>query len=101
MTGIVAIPENGRKEIVKEIIHLLKTECLCWPKQIYVTPRIIVHGIYESPEQYPILSKKKKCTTVRMISAYLKETGRVLRTPGSNGRCCWMLPEYKAKGDVR
>lgn len=99
MSGIIAIPKEMRTEIVREITHLLKNECICWPKQIYVTPRIIVHGVYASPDQYPILSKKKKCTTVRMISAYLKEQGRVLRTPGSNGRCCWMLPQYQVSGE--
>ena len=90
---IVAIPKEYRKEIVPELNRLLKEECINWPHQTYVTPRIIVHGIYDNPEQYPFLSRKKRCTVVRMISAYLKEHGRILRTPGANGRSCWMIPE--------
>ena len=95
MTGqIVAIPKEYRKEIVREILKALR-ESTGYPHQMYILSRKVARYIHEKPEEYPILSKKKKPTVVRMVSAYLQEKGRVLRNPNAHGHSCWMLATGK------
>lgn len=79
------------EEIEKEVRKLLHQECFNYPKQIYVTPRLVSPEAFKKPDEYPILSKRKKQMVTRFVSDYLKKCGRIKR--GSNGHCCWVRPE--------
>jgi hypothetical protein len=92
-----AIPKNNWQEIIVEIDRLLRQECLNYPAQIYVTPRLIIDGVKRCPEDYPILSSRNQATVTRWISWHLRDTGRVLRTKTTHGRSCWMIPDQEQK----
>lgn len=83
-------PPNWRS-IQREIENLLRAADPEYEQRVYLTPIFYLDGITETPEKYPLLAKCPEQFQKRFISYFLKEQGRVPRTPSKTQKLVWML----------